>query len=136
MDKYWKQSIVNKIAGVENKSTDQNNFFKSQKQVSDIMRGLRLDNKRVEELIDELYGKNKRLIFLEGSLIRLAGKYRIKRDKFLEAYLGREINKDLLRKFSLIKDKGWKDFIKAERPQIKEIIQEIKSIVEYCNLNL
>ena len=136
MDKYWKQSIVNKIAGIENKSADQNKFFKSQKEVSDIMRGLRLDNKRVEELIDELYGKNKRLIFLEGSLIRLAGKYRIKRDKFLEAYLGREINKDLLRKLSSIKDKGWKDFIKAERPQIKEIIQEIKSIVEYCNLNI
>ena len=136
MDKYWKKSIANKIAGIENKITDQNKFFKSQKEVSDIMRGLRLDNKRVEELIDELYGKNKRLIFLEGSLIRLAGKYRIKRDKFLEAYLGREINKDLLRKLSLIKDKGWKDFIKAERPQIKEIIQEIRSIVEYCNLDV
>ena len=136
MDKYWKKSIVNKIAGIDNKITDQNKFFKSQKEVSDIMRGLRLDNKRVEELIDELYGKNKRLIFLEGSLIRLAGKYRIKRDKFLEAYLGREINKDLLRKLSLIKDKGWKDFIKAERPQIKEIIQEIRSIVEYCNLDV
>jgi len=136
MDKYWKKSIVNKIAGIENKITDQNKFFKSQKEVSDIMRGLRLDNNRVEELIDELYGKNKRLIFLEGSLIRLAGKYRIKRDKFLEAYLGREINKDLLRKLSLIKDKGWKDFIKAERPQIKEIIQEIRSIAEYCNLDI
>ena len=136
MDKYWKKSIVNKIAGIENKITDQNKFFKSQKEVSDIMRGLRLDTERVEELIDELYGKNKRLIFLEGSLIRLAGKYKIKRDKFLEAYLGREINKDLLRKLSLIKDKGWKDFIKAERPQIKEIIQEIRSIAEYCNLDI
>ena len=136
MDKFWKQSIVNKISGVENKSTDQNKFFKSQKEVSDIMRGLRLDNKRVEEIIDELYGKNKRLIFLEGSLIRLAGKNKIKRDKFLEAYTGREIEKDLLRKLSLIKDKGWKEFITKERPQIKEILNEIKSIVEYCNLNI
>ena len=123
MDKFWKQSIVNKISGLENKSTDQNKFFKSQKEVSDIMRGLRLDNKRVEEIIDELYGKNKRLTFLEGSLIRLAGKNKIKRDKFLEAYSGREIQNDLLRKLSLIKDKGWKEFIK-------------RSIVEYCNLDI
>ena len=136
MDKYWKQSIANKIAGIENKGTDQNKFFKSQKEVSDIMRGLRLDTERVEELIDELYGKNKRLIFLEGSLIRLAGKYKIKRDKFIEAYSGREINKDLLRKLSSNKDKGWKDFIKQERPQIKEIIEEIKSIAEYCSLDI
>jgi RNA polymerase primary sigma factor len=136
MDKFWKQSIVNKIAGVENKSIDQNKFFKSQKEVSDIMRGLRLDNKRVEEIIDEVYGKNKRLIFLEGSLIRLAAKNKIKKDKFLEVYSGREIEKDLLRKLSLIKDKGWKEFITKERPQIKEILNEIKSIVEYCNLNI
>ena len=136
MDKFWKQSIVNKISGLENKSTDQNKFFKSQKEVSDIMRGLRLDNKRVEEIIDELYGKNKRLTFLEGSLIRLAGKNKIKRDKFLEAYSGREIQKDLLRKLSLIKDKGWKEFIKKERSQIKETLDEIRSIVEYCSLDI
>ena len=136
MDKFWKQSIVNKISGLENKSTDQNKFFKSQKEVSDIMRGLRLDNKRVEEIIDELYGKNKRLTFLEGSLIRLAGKNKIKRDKFLEAYSGREIQKDLLRKLSLIKDKGWKEFIKKERSQIKETLDEIRGIVEYCSLDI
>ena len=136
MDKFWKKSIVNKISGLENKSTDQNKFFKSQKEVSDIMRGLRLDNKRVEEIIDELYGKNKRLTFLEGSLIRLAGKNKIKRDKFLEAYSGREIQKDLLRKLSLIKDKGWKEFIKKERSQIKETLDEIRGIVEYCSLDI
>ena len=136
MDKFWKQSIVNKISGLENKSIDQNKFFKSQKEVSDIMRGLRLDNKRVEEIIDELYGKNKRLTFLEGSLIRLAGKNKIKRDKFLEAYSGREIQKDLLRKLSLIKDKGWKEFIKKERSQIKETLDEIRGIVEYCSLDI
>ena len=136
MDKFWKQSIENKISGLENKSTDQNKFFKSQKEVSDIMRGLRLDNKRVEEIIDELYGKNKRLTFLEGSLIRLAGKNKIKRDKFLEAYSGREIQKDLLRKLSLIKDKGWKEFIKKERSQIKETLDEIRGIVEYCSLDI
>ncbi|MDB9972037.1 RNA polymerase sigma factor RpoD [Alphaproteobacteria bacterium] len=136
MDNFWKKSIVNKIAGLENKSIDQNKFFKSQKVVSDIMRGLRLDNKRVEEIIDELYGKNRRLTFLEGSLIRLAGKNKIKRDKFLEAYSGREIQKDLLRKLSLIKDKGWKEFIKKERSQIKETLDEIRSIVEYCSLDI
>ena len=136
MDKFWKKSIENKISGLENKSTDQKKFFKSQKEVSDIMRGLRLDNKRVEEIIDELYGKNKRLTFLEGSLIRLAGKNKIKRDKFLEAYSGREIQKDLLRKLSLIKDKGWKEFIKKERSQIKETLDEIRGIVEYCSLDI
>ena len=69
------------------------------------MRGLRLDTNRVEELIDELYGKNKRLSFLEGSFIRLAAKNKIRRDKFLALYTGHEIEKNFLRKLSLNKDK-------------------------------
>ena len=136
MDKFWKQSIINKMSGVINRNIDQKKFYKYQKEVSDIMRGLRLDNKRVEQLIDELYGKNRRLIFLEGSLIRLAKKNKIKRDKFLEHYVGNEIQKDLLRKFASIKDKGWKEFIKNERSQIKDILEEIMSIVQYCSLDV
>jgi RNA polymerase primary sigma factor len=136
MDKYWQQTIINQTSAKENKVTDQNKFYKTQKEVSEIMRGLRLDTNRVEELIDELYGKNKRLSFLEGSLIRLAVKNKIKRDKFLEFYTGNEIHKDLLRKLSLNKDKIFKEFIKKERTQIKEILLEIKSIVEYCSLGV
>ena len=136
MDKYWQQNITNLVSGKENKETDKNKFIKSQFEVSNIMRGLRLDTNRVEELIDELYGKNKRLSSLEGKLIRLAAKNKIKKDKFLELYTGKEIQKDLIRKLSLNKDKNIKTFIKNERSQVKEILSEIKSISEYCSLGI
>ncbi|MCH2678723.1 MAG: RNA polymerase sigma factor RpoD [Alphaproteobacteria bacterium] len=136
MDKYWQQNITNLVSGKESKETDKNKFIKSQFEVSNIMRGLRLDTNRVEELIDELYGKNKRLASLEGKLIRLAAKNKIKKDKFLELYKGKEIQKDLIRKLSLNKDKNIKKFIKNERSQVKEILSEIKSISEYCSLGI
>ena len=136
MDKYWQQNITNLVSGKESKETDKNKFIKSQFEVSNIMRGLRLDTNRVEELIDELYGKNKRLASLEGKLIRLAAKNKIKKDKFLELYKGKEIQKDLIRKLSLNKDKNIKQFIKNERSQVKEILSEIKSISEYCSLGI
>ena len=136
MDKYCEQSINNQILGKEIKISDKNKFNKLQQEISNIMRGLRLDTNRVEELIDELYGKNKRLSFLEGSLIRLASKNKIKRDKFLELYTGNEIHKDFLRRLSLSKDIAIKEFVKSERPQIKEILLEIKTIVEYCSLGV
>ena len=136
MDKYWQQNITNLVSGKESKETDKNKFIKSQFEVSNIMRGLRLDTNRVEELIDELYGKNKRLSSLEGKLIRLAAKNKIKKDKFLELYKGKEIQKDLIRKLSLNKDKNIKEFIKNERSQVKEILSEIKSISEYCSLGI
>jgi RNA polymerase primary sigma factor len=136
MDKYCEQSINYQILGKEIKISDKNKFNKVQQEISNIMRGLRLDTNRVEELIDELYGKNKRLSFLEGSLIRLATKNKIKRDKFIELYTGNEIHKDFLRRLSLSKDKVIKEFVKSERPQIKEILSEIKTIVEYCSLGV
>ena len=136
MDKYWQQNITNLVSGKESKETDKNKFIKSQFEVSNNMRGLRLDTNRVEELIDELYGKNKRLASLEGKLIRLAAKNKIKKDKFLELYKGKEIQKDLIRKLSLNKDKNIKEFIKNERSQVKEILSEIKSISEYCSLGI
>ncbi len=136
MDKYWQQNITNLVSGKESKEKDKNKFIKSQFEVSNIMRGLRLDTNRVEELIDELYGKNKRLASLEGKLIRLAAKNKIKKDKFLELYKGKEIQKDLIRKLSLNKDKNIKEFIKNERSQVKEILSEIKSISEYCSLGI
>ena len=136
MDKYWQQNITNLVSGKESKETDKNKFIKSQFEVSNIMRGLRLDTNRVEELIDELYGKNKRLASLEGKLIRLAAKNKIKKDKFLELYTGKEIQKDLIRKLSLNKDKNIKEFIRNERSQVKEILSEIKSISEYCSLGI
>ena len=136
MDKYWQQNIINLISGKESKEAEKNKFSKSQLEVSNIMRGLRLETHRVEELIDELYGKNKRLSSLEGKLIRLAAKNKIKKDKFLELYTGKEIQKDLIRKLSLNKDKNIKQFIKNERSQVKEILSEIKSISEYCSLGI
>ncbi len=45
---------------------------------------VQLNNLRIEELVDQLYGINKRLLSLEGRLLRLAESHRINRGKFLE----------------------------------------------------
>ena len=136
MNKYWKKSIECQVSGSAMKSSDITRFKKYQREVSELMTGLRLDNRRVEELIDEIYGKNKRLSYLEGSLLRLAAKYKIKRENFLEKYSGHEIEKSLLRKLSLNKEKNWVNFIKTEKNKLKEILTEIREIVEYCSLGV
>ena len=136
MNKYWKKFLDCQIAGTSMKSSDVTRFIRYQREVSDLMRGLRLDNRRVEELIDEIYGKNRRLSFLEGSLLRLATKYKIKRENFLEKYTSHEIEKNWLRKMSVSKEKNWGTFIKSEKLKLKEILDEIKEIVEYCSLGV
>jgi RNA polymerase primary sigma factor len=51
---------------------------------------VRLNAARIEQLVEQLYALNRRLISLEGRLMRLAGDHGVPRDTFLKHYYGRE----------------------------------------------
>src|SRR5204862_5595899 len=55
------------------------------------LKTLKLNNNRIEALVDQLYAINRRLIGLEGRLLRLADSYGISRSEFLRAYFGHEL---------------------------------------------
>jgi RNA polymerase primary sigma factor len=65
------------------------------------LKTLKLNNNRIEALVEQLYAINKRLMGLEGRLLRLADSYGISRSEFLKAYFGSELRPD------------WTDQVKA-----------------------
>jgi len=136
MSKFWNNNLECKFKGNSLNEKEFQKFSKNQSAVSNIMRTLRLNSDRVEELIDEVYGKSRRLSFLEGNLIRLAKKYKIQRESFLEVYVHHEVEKRLFTKFSKSQGKGWKDFTQNEKSNIKNILKEIKEIVVHCGLGV
>ena len=136
MSKFWNYSLECQFKEIAINEKEIQKFRKNQTSVSEIMRSLRLNSNRVEELIDEIYGKSKRLSYLEGQLMRLAKKYKIKRESFLGHYLNHEIENRLYKKFASIKEEKWNDFVKNEQKNIKDILKEIKEIVVYCGLGV
>jgi hypothetical protein len=58
------------------------------------LKTLKLNNNRIEALVEQLYAINKRLMVLEGRLLRLADSYGISRTEFLKAYMGQEMRPD------------------------------------------
>src|SRR5690606_14299532 len=60
--------------------------------ISDRLKTMKLNNARIESLVEQLYAINKRLIGLEGRLLRLADTYGISRPEFLKAYFGSELD--------------------------------------------
>ena len=56
------------------------------------LKTLKLNNNRIEALVEQLYAINKRLMGLEGRLLRLADSYGISRSEFLKAYFGSELD--------------------------------------------
>ena len=68
---------------------------------------MRLNSTRIEHLVEQLYGLNRRLVGEEGRLLRLAETVGVRRREFLEHYMGSELAADWLERVSALPDRGW-----------------------------
>jgi len=93
-----------------------------------LMDDVHLTNNRIEALVDQLYGINRRLMSLEGKLLRLAERHKVSRTSFLENYFGSELDPGWIEKVGKLKAKGWKDFCVVEFDNINETRSEIIKI--------
>jgi len=85
------------------------------------VKSLRLNQARIDSLVEQLYDINKRLVSNEGRLMRLAESYGVARDDFLKQYMGNELDPRWLNRVSKLSAKGWKALVAKEKDRIKEI---------------
>ncbi|MCF6322249.1 MAG: RNA polymerase sigma factor RpoD [Rhizobiaceae bacterium] len=102
--------------------------------VVDAVKSLSLNQHRIDALVEQLYDINKRLVGLEGRLLRLAESYGVSRENFLEEYFGSELDPNWLRRVSNLSAKGWKDFNKAESKSIKGLRGEVHTLASETGL--
>ena len=95
------------------------NFKKIQEILVDNFKNLQLAPHVVEELVQAHYKENKKIVSLEGVLLRLAMDNKISREEFLKYYIGNEINP----KFEsfLKENQTWKTFFKKYKKDFAEI---------------
>ena len=91
------------------------------------LKSLKLNNNRIEALVEQLYAINKRLMGLEGRLLRLADSYGISRPEFLKAYFGAELAPNWA---ETMKGSGvrWTKFVDKDGHQIADIRQDIAAL--------
>ncbi|MFQ5954260.1 MAG: RNA polymerase sigma factor RpoD, partial [Kiloniellales bacterium] len=102
----------------------------------DLVQTVRLNNNRIEALVDQLYGLNRRLLRLEGGLLRLALDRGVRREEFLEHYHGSELDQGWLDRITTLPGKGWKTFAKRDAAEVAEIREEIAKIAAGTGLHL
>ena len=91
----------------------------------ELMETVRLNNGRIEQLVDQLYGLNKRLVGLEGKLLRLAEKSGVSREEFLKYYFGRELDPRWVSRVKRLSGKGWAKFAERHGDDAKAIRKSI-----------
>jgi len=98
------------------------------------MQSVRLNNLRIEALMDQLYGMNRALTQLEGRLMRLAESSKVGRKAFIDAYMGHELDENWLETVAQLPGKGWQTFIDRHSGEIQEIRLQIALISNEAGL--
>jgi len=100
------------------------------------VKSLRLNQARIDALVEQLYDINKRLVGYEGRLMRLAESHGVARDEFLRNYQGSELDPQWLNRLSKLPSKGWKSFTGKDKDRIHEIRSEIQTLAGETGLEI
>ncbi len=124
--KYQKEKL-NCVLNSQNFSPSKEKGY--DKIVNDILeniKSLQLSPSVLEELVQKHYVENKKIISLEGNLLRLAMDHKIQRTEFIKFYIGNEINPNL-KKF-LDTNSIWKQFFSKNKEEFKNIRERLVEI--------
>ena len=129
------KKLEQQLAGEQGSRQQQKAYEKLRDEIIVDVKSLSLNNNRIESLVEQLYAINKRLIGLEGRLMRLADSYGVPRQHFIDEYYGNELDQTWLDRVSAI-GKKWGSFIKAERSSVEQIRTDIHQLATDTGLEI
>jgi RNA polymerase primary sigma factor len=123
-------SVEAALADDELSNSQERRFKKLRNETVDLVKGLKLNNNRIEALVDQMYGINRRLVGLEGRLLRLAESHGTAREDFLREHFGNELDPNWTRRVGRLSRPGWKDFIALERDKVHALRDDIQTLAQ------
>ncbi len=112
------------------------NYKKLQNEIRGEVKSLRLNQARIDALVEQLYDINKRLVGYEGNMLRLAESHGVIREDFLKNYVGSELDPLWLNRVSRLSAKGWKNFVAEDKDRIKELRANIHTLASETGLEI
>ncbi len=121
--KYQKEKLDCILTSKIFSPTKEKSYEKIVKEILEDIKSLQLSPSVLEGLVQKHYVENKKIISLEGNLMRLAMDHKIPRNEFLKFYVGNEINPNL-KKF-LDTNLTWKQFFSKNKEKFKDIRERL-----------
>jgi RNA polymerase primary sigma factor len=123
-------SVEAALGADELSDSQERRFKKLRNETVDLVKGLKLNNNRIEALVDQMYGINRRLVSLEGRLLRLAESHGVERADFLKEHFGNELDPHWARRVGRLSRLGWRDFVSDERDKIHALRDDIQTLAQ------
>ncbi|MCL3881169.1 RNA polymerase sigma factor RpoD [Marivita sp. GX14005] len=117
-------------------TADEERYQKLRSEIVELVNELHLHNNRIEALIDQLYGINKRIMSIDSAMVKLADQARINRREFIDAYRGRELDPNWLDEMAEKSGRGWQMFIERSLDKAEELRADMAQVGQYVGLDI
>tara|TARA_R110002124_G_scaffold205656_1_gene372089 strand:- start:37110 stop:39125 length:2016 start_codon:yes stop_codon:yes gene_type:complete len=117
-------------------ASDEAEYQKLRSEIVELVNGLHLHNNRIEALIDQLYGINRRIMQIDSAMVKLADQARINRREFIDEYRGHELDPNWLERMGEKSGRGWQMFIDRSSEKVEELRSDMAQVGQYVGLDI
>jgi len=111
-------------------------YQKLRAEIVELVNSLHLHNNRIEALIDQLYGINRKIMTIDSAMVKLADQARINRKEFIEAYRGYELDPTWCDRMARAKGRGWDTLLTRFRDKVEEMRAEMAYVGQHVGVDI
>ncbi|MFN4170685.1 MAG: RNA polymerase sigma factor RpoD [Pseudorhodobacter sp.] len=117
-------------------TTEEAAYQKLRSEIVLLVNDLHLHNNRIEALIDQLYGINRRIMAINSGMVKLADQARINRREFIEEYQGYELDPTWCDRMAAKDGRGWQALMDKSREKVEELREEMAQVGHYVGVDI
>ncbi len=111
-------------------------YQKTRAEIVELVNELHLHNNRIEALIDQLYGINRRIMSIDSKMVKLADQARINRREFIDEYRGYELDPTWMDRMAAKSGRGWQAFVERSTDKVAELRAEMAQVGQYVGVDI
>jgi len=115
---------------------DEDRYQKLRSEIVELVKELHLHNNRIEALIDQLYGINRRIMSIDSAMVKLADQARINRREFIEAYRGSELDPAWMDRMRQKPGRGWTTLMEKSAGKVLDLRSEMAQVGQYVGVDI
>ena len=117
-------------------TSDEATYQKLRGEIVELVNELHLHNNRIEALIDQLYGINRRIMSVDSAMVKLADQARINRHEFIESYRGYELEPTWVDRMAEKPGRGWQALMERSHDKVEDLRADMAQVGQYVGLDI
>ncbi|SFC55285.1 RNA polymerase sigma factor RpoD [Tropicimonas isoalkanivorans] len=117
-------------------ASEEARYQKLRSEIVELVNELHLHANRIEALIDQLYGINRKIMSIDSAMVKLADQARINRREFIDAYKGYELDPTWIDRMGQQPGRGWAALFERSTDKVAELRGEMAQVGTYVGVDI